>query len=158
MIGLNWVVLVVVFGWVISSKAEAKFISVADTPFDCITEALYFEARNQSSIGQIAVANAILNRTRHSSHPDTVCGVVHEVNKSGVAQFSYYADGKKEVVDDLTAWRKARNLAAYVMYDQVFDPTEGSTMYHADYVSPNWDWTKLTKVVRIDTHIFYSEK
>ena len=151
-------ILKAIFISMVSIPANAKFISVATTPIDCITEALYFEARNQSKAGQIAVVNVILNRMHHSAHPDTVCGVVHEVNRKGVAQFSYYSDGKKEVVDDLTSWREARNIASYVMHDQVFDITEGSTMYHADYVTPKWDLTKIVKVVRIDTHIFYTEK
>ena len=154
LISITWVAAIFTCLWIMSTRAEAKFISVATTPIDCITEALYFEARDQSTVGQMAVANVILNRTRHSSHPDTVCGVVH-----AKAQFSYYSDGKPELVDDLMAWQRALNITSYVMFSQVFDVTEGATIYYnPDLASPNWDWSKLTKVVKIDEHVFYLEK
>lgn len=136
-----------------SVVSSAKFISSPDGDFECLIEAIYFEARNQSIAGQIAVANVIINRTYHLSHPDNICSVVHEYK-----QFSYYSDGKPEYVDDLRSWQEAAQIASFVMFTQDFDITEGSTMYHADYVNPIWDFTKLNKVVTIDNHIFYQEE
>jgi len=38
----------------------------------------------------------------------------------------------------------------------MFDFTQGATHYHADYVNPKWTKQKnMTKIVQIDTHIFY---
>ena len=54
------------------NKAEAK-----PTEVECLTEAIYFEARGESFVGQLAVANVILERVRDSRFPPTVCEVVH---------------------------------------------------------------------------------
>jgi spore germination cell wall hydrolase CwlJ-like protein len=37
---------------------------------------------------------------------------------------------------------------------EFLDPTNGSTMFHADYVSPYWK-KAYTRVVKVGTHIFY---
>ena len=34
---------------------------------------------------------------------------------------------------------------------------EGVTMFHADYVNPKWDYSKLEFVTKIDDHLFYKE-
>ena len=45
---------------------------------ECLTEAVYFEARSEPFIGQLAVANVIMERVRSSEFPNTVCSVVHD--------------------------------------------------------------------------------
>ena len=49
------------------------------------------EARGESLLGQIAVGNVILNRTKHPSYPNTIYGVIFD-RKYGV-QFSPILDG-----------------------------------------------------------------
>ena len=44
----------------------------------CLTEAIYYEARSESEDGQRAVAQVVLNRVRHPSYPNSVCGVVYQ--------------------------------------------------------------------------------
>ena len=44
----------------------------------CLAQAVYFEARDQPTIGQMAVAQVVLNRVHDSRWPDTVCEVVKE--------------------------------------------------------------------------------
>lgn len=50
----------------------------------CMSEAVYFEARNQPIEGQVAVAITILNRVGSTGYPNNVCDVVYQPN-----QFSY---------------------------------------------------------------------
>lgn len=50
----------------------------------CMTEALHFEARDQSIKGQAAVAVTILNRVKDKHFPNTVCKVINQYK-----QFSY---------------------------------------------------------------------
>jgi N-acetylmuramoyl-L-alanine amidase len=45
---------------------------------DCLAQALYHEARGETELGRIAVAQVILNRVRAKVYPDTICGVVYE--------------------------------------------------------------------------------
>ena len=42
---------------------------------NCLARAIYFEARSESELGQLAVAKVILNRTRDPKYPKTICGV-----------------------------------------------------------------------------------
>ena len=46
----------------------------------------------------------------------------------------------------------------YIKPNDIFDITDGATFYHADYI-PDPRWAKnVNKTVKIDRHIFYSEK
>ena len=56
-----------------SSQAKAK-----QSDIECLTEAIYFEARGEPFIGQLAVANVIMERVRDHRFPPTVCEVVHD--------------------------------------------------------------------------------
>ena len=42
----------------------------------CLAMNIYHEAKNQPSIGQIAVAQVVMNRVMDSRYPDDVCSVV----------------------------------------------------------------------------------
>ncbi len=60
----------------------------------CLAQAVYFEAGNQSAAGEAAVAQTVLNRLRHPDYPKSVCGVVYQGSslKTG-CQFSFTCDG-----------------------------------------------------------------
>ena len=56
---------------------------------DCLSQAVYYEARGESSEGQAAVAQVVLNRLRHPGFPKTVCGVVYQGAQDQACQFSF---------------------------------------------------------------------
>jgi N-acetylmuramoyl-L-alanine amidase len=75
-----------------------------------------------------------------------------------MCQFSWYCDGKSDYPRDSEAWSKAQQTAYNMLYYQEYRGiTEGSTHYHADYVSPKWA-RDLQLVGRIGVHIFYRWK
>ena len=129
----------------------------------CLALNVYHEAKNQSFIGQVAVAQVVMNRVRDTRYPNTVCDVV----KQGATykwkpdfpiknrcQFSWYCDGKSDKPKEHKAWRDAMHIANGVYNGHLDDFVEGATHYHAHYVNPSWAETK-TYVTRIDDHIFY---
>lgn len=116
----------------------------------CLVEAIYFEARNQPTIGQVAVAQVILNRVESKRFPDSICTVVNQPR-----QFSYRYDVPVLRYSDKIAYRKAMQIAETTYFDMIFDITDGATMYHATRILPKWDWTKLTETVTINDHVFY---
>ena len=129
----------------------------------CLAQNVYFEANNQSQLGQYAVTHVVLNRVRSDKFPDNVCDVIKQGRKSQgkmilhKCQFSWYCDGKPDEIKNEDAWHKSLSLAmnAYMVYYMGFDASNGATFYHANYVKPRW--SKLfTRVVRIDDHIFYT--
>jgi spore germination cell wall hydrolase CwlJ-like protein len=46
--------------------------------FQCLAEALYFEARGETIKGQFAVAEVIRNRVKSSRFPNSYCGVINQ--------------------------------------------------------------------------------
>jgi len=117
----------------------------------CMSRNIYFEARNQSKKGQIAIALVTLNRVAHKRWPSTICGVVKQHK-----QFSWYSDGKSDKPRNKKAFIAAQLIASTLMSREttIIDFTKGSTHYHADYVDPYWN-RKLVKLATIGTHIFY---
>ena len=135
-----------------------------ETAFLCLALNTYHEAKNQSMVGQIAVAEVVMNRVADRRYPNTVCEVVKQGPKykgSDVpvrhkCQFSWFCDGKSdEPKRDSKEWRMAQEYARIVLSGRiVLDVTEGATHYHATYVKPSWAKTK-TRTTRIESHIFY---
>lgn len=132
---------------------------------DCLALNAYHEARDQSSLGMVAVSQVVLNRVEDPRYPSTICNVVHQQRFSdppnapirlGKCQFSWYCDGKSDVPRDRIAWHESKLNAAhaYYLHDVGYDITEGSTHYHSTSVAPHWLSTK-THIVQIDDHIFY---
>ena len=121
----------------------------------CLTQNIYFEARNQSLRGQYAVAKVTLNRMIDKRFPNTVCGVVWQKK-----QFSWTHDGKSDrpgkTYLEQKAWAKAQKVAskAFEQWSIGNDGTKGAVFYHADYVKPYWR-KSFTKTVKIQDHIFY---
>ena len=123
---------------------------------DCLTTAIYFEARGESLKGQRAVGEVILARTRQHGRPKSVCGVVYEgSHRRTGCQFSFTCDGIADVVRNAGAWARAKRAAALAMgASGKRKVSRGATHYHATSVRPYWA-SSLRKVARIGSHIFY---
>lgn len=126
----------------------------------CIAMAIYFEARSEPLDGQVAVANTIVNRTLSPYFPDTPCEVVQQGRYwkghplRNQCHFSYWCDGKPEVIADEQAYTLALSIA--VNWRNLVDVTGGSTYYHRDDIEPYWVSNLGTKR-QIGRHIFYTE-
>ena len=118
----------------------------------CLADNIYFEALTESEAGQIAVANVTMNRVKSKHFPNSVCDVVWEPK-----QFSWTHDGKSDKPSSQKAYKEVYEIAKAVYDGNIVDITEGSTFYHADYVDPSWNKV-MTRVAKIDTHIFYTHK
>ena len=101
----------------------------------CLTEAIYYEAKTQTVQGQLAVAQVVLNRRKSPAFPQSVCAVVYQ--KQGArCQFSWACNAKT--------------------LRQTKDPLQWATFFHAAYVKPYWP--HLQKTARIGGHIFYKPR
>lgn len=145
----------------VSVYSSNVYANNTSTAFECMQKNIYFEARNQSFVGKLAVGLTVLNRVESAKYPDDVCSVIYQAktDKKGSpirnnCQFSWYCDGKSDnMLDEDAAARAA--LAAWVVLQKNFiDITEGATHYHAEYVTPSWA-NNLERITKIDHHIFY---
>lgn len=122
----------------------------------CLAKNIYFEARNQPWVGQVAIAQVTMNRVKSNIFPNNVCDVVKQ-QKRKVCQFSWYCDGKSDQPKDERDYRKAMKVAIQVYSGTIPDVTEGAFWYHANYINkPFWAYSYKEKV-RINEHIFYSK-
>ena len=126
--------------------ASSRASDNAQTDLDCLAEAIYFEGRSEPFIGQLAIANVVLIRTTKS-----ICDTVHDR-----CQFSYWCDGKHEIMRDATAKATSYTVARLALDGAIVGETEGATHYHATYVNPYWAG-KLFYVDQIGKHLFYIE-
>ena len=132
----------------------------------CMALNVYFEARDQPLVGQIAVAETVLNRVHSTFFPDTVCEVVYQgeyyswnpdIPVRNRCQFSWYCDGLSDKPKDETAWHKSLQVAHGVLNGYTDSVVEDALWYHAHYVVPDWSRSKRM-IVRINVHIFYGSK
>jgi hypothetical protein len=121
----------------------------------CLTAAVYYEARSESMEGQRAVAQVVLNRARHPAFPRSICGVVYQGSKRRTGcQFSFTCDGSHSARRDPEAWARARRIAGAALAGSVYGPVGHATHYHASYVQPWWA-ASLHRAVSVGSHIFY---
>jgi spore germination cell wall hydrolase CwlJ-like protein len=140
--------------------------AILDKEIRCLAKNIYFEARNEPTLGQIAVAFVTLNRVDSNQFPDTICTVVEQKTQR-ICQFSWYCESRPHYLyrnDVLTlrndpVYNRIHDLAVHVYknhYD-IKDPTKGSLFYHANYVDKSKIGVKNLKFETIiGRHIFYS--
>src|SRR6476469_8020588 len=117
------------------SRDRATF----DRSLQCLTEAIYYEARNQSDDGQRAVAQVVLNRVRHPAYPNTVCGVVYQGSQRTTGcQFSFTCTGVMGPIGEPAAWDRARRIATAALRGQVYRPVGLAVNYHTTAINPYW--------------------
>jgi spore germination cell wall hydrolase CwlJ-like protein len=123
----------------------------------CLTEALYFEARGESVMGQFAVAEVILNRVNSTSFPDKICSVINQgTGRKFACQFTYTCDGLAEVIREPKAYEMVGKVAKMVINGMPRKLTDGATHYHTKSVRPRWSRV-LERTVTIGSHHFYKE-
>ncbi len=155
-----------ILGWCAPVPAQAMSHG---KQIKCMADNIYWEARNQSLRGMIAVGNVTMNRVYDERFPDTPCEVVHQgptrpswkdpavyYPVRNRCQFSWYCDGKSDVIPeyDRDVYELIYTMSMKLYYNYFDDFTSGATHYHADYVRPAWACTK-EKTIQIGKHIFY---
>lgn len=122
---------------------------------DCLTQAVYFEARGESPAGQAAVAQVVLNRVGKAGFPKSVCAVVFQGSARGAGcQFSFTCDGSMNRTREAQAWSQARHIATRALAGAVMTAVGDATHFHTVHVSPDWS-RELRQVAQVGLHIFY---
>lgn len=137
---------------------DARPAASGGAQFECLAEALYFEARGETVKGQFAVAEVILNRVKSSQFPNSLCGVIKQgTGRKYQCQFSYTCDGYKEVINEKRAYQRVSKVARAVIDGLKTELTGGATYYHTTAVRPRWS-RKFTNTARIGVHLFYRDE
>jgi len=98
----------------------------------------YHEARGESFLSQVDVANVVLNRVESKHYPDNIYDVVTQGGeRRNRCQFSWFCDGRSDEAGDGEAWRIAVKAASLAMNG--YDETHGALFYYnPDKVEPYW--------------------
>ena len=117
----------------------------------CMSQNVYFEARNESVDSQRAVIEVTLNRVDDHRYPDSVCAVVW----AGGA-FSWTQDGKSDKMYEKEAYAEILALTVEMMTDpdEVLERSISTHYYRAGSKKPHWA-TVFNFVERRGSHLFY---
>jgi spore germination cell wall hydrolase CwlJ-like protein len=104
----------------------------------CLADAVYFEARNETIEGQIAVAQVVLNRVRSGKWPDTICAVVRE-GRGENCQFPAVCKAGERPPETDTSWQQAAWVADDVAAGRAWlRELSDATHYHNTSAKPPW--------------------
>lgn len=108
-----------------------------------LARAIHGEARGEPYVGKVAVAAVILNRTRSSSFPNTVAGVVYQP-----LAFTAVADGQINLTPNKDAIKASRDAL------NGWDPTYGCLYYwNPATATSKWIWSRKV-MLKIGKHWF----
>jgi spore germination cell wall hydrolase CwlJ-like protein len=115
----------------------------------CLAYAVYFEAQGETRLGQLAVAQVVLNRLRSPTYPKTICRVITDQG-----QFPWTTGDL--TIRDATRFRIAWSVALHMMAGIFTDPTGGATHFYAParVRAPAWA-TPEAYIVTIGRHRFF---
>ena len=120
-----------------------------DEQLECLAGAIYFEARGEPLVGQLAVAEVIVNRAASGRFPASYCGVVTQKS-----QFSFVRGGRIPAAPTgSTLYQRARAIAQIAHRDLWSSEARDTMFFHASHVSPGWNGKKMA--ARIGNHLFY---
>ncbi|MFS4437541.1 cell wall hydrolase [Paracoccaceae bacterium GXU_MW_L88] len=139
-----------------AAAKDTQIMKVGGSDLQCLTEALYFEARGESERGQMAVAEVIINRARSGKFPNSICGVVNQGVSNGKyrCQFSYKCDGRSDSMGNRSMVSRLNALANRMLSSGGAGITGGATYYHTTAVRPSWS-RRLTRTTQVGPHLFY---
>ncbi|MGF6226791.1 spore germination cell wall hydrolase CwlJ-like protein [Inquilinus ginsengisoli] len=115
----------------------------------CLAYAVYFETQGETRLGQLAVAQVVLNRLRSPAYPKTVCRVVADRG-----QFPWTTGDL--TIRDAARFRIAWSVALHMMAGIFTDPTQGATHFYAParVGAPAWA-TPEAYLLTIGGHRFF---
>lgn len=121
----------------------------------CLTAAIYYEAASETDDGMRGVAQTVINRVRHPSFPNTVCGVVFQGSqRAGVCQFTFSCDGAMARAPSKSNWLRASRIASAALGGTVFPKVGLATHYHTQAIWPRWG-KSLVMTNIVGAHIFH---
>jgi N-acetylmuramoyl-L-alanine amidase len=128
------------------SATSTSYISQND--LDLLARLVSAESSGESFEGQVAVAATILNRLRDPRYPNTIPGVIYQINY-GCYQYSPVLDGRINQTATASAY-KAAQLAL-----SGWDPSKGANgFFNPDKTSSQWVRSHPVTVT-IGNHVFF---
>lgn len=134
------------------SNDESNEYAAHAQSIQCLAKNIYYEARGEPRLGQIAVGMVTMNRVASGNFPNSICDVVKQ-KENNSCQFSWVCSkALPRVKHDV--FKESQRVAMMVYNGHVKDPTGGATHFHAVGVKPKWA-SNGHKTAQIGNHSFY---
>lgn len=131
-----------------SLVAQLRASDPGNRQLECLAVGIYFEAKSEPLVGQLAVGEVIANRAKSGRFASTYCGVLTQRG-----QFSFVRGGRwPSVAKSGRQWLNAVAVAKIVDQDLKDSAANKALFFHAKRVSPGW---RLKRIAAIGNHIFY---
>ena len=119
-----------------------------DAEVECIAKIVHHEAANQSLLGQLAVAEVVVNRVTHGgAFPNTACAVANQPGQFfRVARYNARSDQRR--------WRVAVAIAKIAKAHQLPSVVPGALFFRAAYSHPAFGRGHAV-IARVGDQVFY---
>jgi spore germination cell wall hydrolase CwlJ-like protein len=140
-------------------KIKRQFQVVGTNEILCLARNIYYEARGEIALGQIAVGLVTLNRVKDSRFPNTICRVVDQKHTfpSGntVCQFSWVCDNSLSEPRGIS-WQNSIRIAKMLLdggFEQYYALLDGAKWFHTTDLDVHGK--TRTPVATIGGHVFF---
>jgi spore germination cell wall hydrolase CwlJ-like protein len=145
----------------IIQSIDEKSIDVHNKDIMCLAKDIFYEARDQSIIGKVAVAYVPVNRSISSLK--SLCSIIQK-KSNHVCQFTWVCHKKSNTKSEAVAWSLSLKIAHAVYNRLVDDPTNGAKFYYNPRKAHS-HWAKFKNAVQtlyaingfIGDHVFLKD-
>lgn len=134
---------------IVQQKRTPSNLNISSADIKCLAENIYHEARGESLMGRIAVAQVTVNRLNSQKFGKTICQVVYAPK-----QFSW--TNNPQPITDSRAWRQSLELAEQVLRGFAEIKDFPALWFHHVSIKPRWA-KKKKKIAHIGKHVFYTQ-
>jgi N-acetylmuramoyl-L-alanine amidase len=132
-----------------SNTTSNSIYNLSQSDIDLLARLVRAESEGEPYTGQVAVAATILNRLKDSRYPNTVPGIVYQVD-NGRYQYSPVLDGRINLAPTSSAYKAVQ--AALTGWD----PSNGANGFY-NPGRTNSQWVRSHPVTaRIGNHVFFN--
>jgi spore germination cell wall hydrolase CwlJ-like protein len=122
----------------------------------CLAEVVFYEGRNETVEGQIAIAQVVLNRVRSGQWPDTICAVVRQ-GRGDSCQFPAVCKAGERPSDSDAGWQRAAWIADDAAAGRAWlSELSDATHYHNASAKPPWRLS-MKFIRKVGWRLYYSD-
>lgn len=137
---------------ILTLSAPTIYATETDYGTTCLAQVGFSEARGEGSIGMIAVMQVVLNRTKDSHWPKSICEVANQSGQFvGLEKWAY---PRFIPHSETKSWNEAITLAELLIGNVKHAP---EACRKATYFNQSSSSESLERVCRVGKHVFYIE-
>jgi spore germination cell wall hydrolase CwlJ-like protein len=128
--------------------ATVAAASVDSRELECMAKVVHHESRGQPRRGQLAVAQALINRLKAGRFGDSICAVAAQRGQFfNVASYN----PRRDTGD----WNLAEDVSRDALTGEAEQVAPGALFVRASYAAPNSFFRTRQRVTAVGGHIFY---